>query len=301
MKQLNILRFLINLGIIFFIFNIIFVVFFATFLTRLLSGGLRLTVGNSSTISFLYFTLFLISINFNLYKNEIINFTYSIIYFIAILTTVTTTAFVALIPILIIKYFDITLINKIRFIILFSIISLFLILSNSFESYKEKKFASYLCEKSTQVTELVFSKNKRKVGTLAAREEQKETIRNNMKAENYLIGLGSGGYQKYYSNLENFYYVLLYDYGPLALIFFVLLLIKFFIISFINGDYFFLQILILFAAYCYTLDFFLPYITGFSFVLLLAIRGVKREKNCCRNSQRNWKYRRSRTCLLLFK
>ena len=270
-----ILRFLLKLGIVFFIFNIIFIIFFSSILTRLLSGGLRLTVGNSSTISFLYFALFLVSINFKLFKNKIIAFLYSLIFFIAILTTVTTTALVALIPVILVKYLELPINRKINFIIIASIITTIFIINFTSKAYSEKNFASYLYEKSGEVIELIFSKNKMNVGTLSIREYQRKIVQENMKTEDYFIGLGSGGYQKYCSNLENFYYVLLYDYGILSLIIFVLLLLKYFIISFINGHYFFVQIIIILASYCYTLDFFLPYITGFSFVLLLAIGSVK--------------------------
>ena len=41
--------------------------------------------------------------------------------------------------------------------------------------------------------------------------------------------------------------------------------------SFVNNRLILFNLLIVFACYCYTLDFFLPYLTTFCFALLLAI------------------------------
>ena len=273
----NLLKKIIIVGAILVVYNIITVLFFSSKLTRLLSGGKRLTVGNSSTISFLYFVFFLICINFKVFKNKYIDLFYSVFFLIAIITTVTTTALVALFPVVIIKYISLSSKRKLRY---FSIILLALCLIPALLKQSKNDFLSYVMDKGViQIKELVFSKDKKNVGTLSVREGQKQRITQNMQYYDYLLGLGSGGYQVYSDNLENFYYVLLLDYGFFSFVFFIGLIFFWFILSLLNKKYLEMELVLIFASYCYTLDFFLPYVTGFGFVLALALKKVAYEKN----------------------
>ena len=273
----RVIKYLINLGMALFLFNLIFSIWGNDFLTRLYSGGLRLTVGNSSIISYWYCTLIVICEYADIFPNKIVKVICLLIFYIAVITTVTTTAFIALICIIVI---DLLVNKKVKIKkvgVIIGIIGILYFGIYSSQLFENSEFGIYVYSKLEQVIALFKNRDSvYSVGTLSIRKLQIEAVKKNMNLLNYLVGLGPSGYKLYTKYLENFYYVLLFDKGIFFFSFFCILITGIFAKGILLDDDFLLKIFAIFACYCFTLDFFLPYMTGFSFALVLAI--YRREK-----------------------
>ena len=267
----NFLKILEIFGLCFLIINIIVVLFFRSLMTVLYSDGLRLTIGNSSIISYMYFTFFILADNFKIFEKKITNSFFLVIFIIGIMSTVTTTAFIGLIAYYVLKFVELKIKGKIK--ILISLIFIIITLTTLFGNiqFTKQSVFTYIIEKSEQIKDLFSGKSLSSVGTLNAREQQKEMLINYMKSYDYILGLGLEGHQRVVLGLENFYRVVLFDFGIIGSILFFTTMLFCLISSFVNNRLILFNLLIVFACYCYTLDFFLPYLTTFCFALLLAI------------------------------
>lgn len=264
------LLFYLRCVLILFIFNVIVVFCFSAFLTRLFSAGLRLTVGNSSIVSYLYISALIIVLYFEVVRHRII---YIVMYILAIVSTVTTTAFVAIIPILFI-YFITQLNIKQKVIVLFFTFIVLCVLINVISSISLlSSFLDYLKEKGEQLFELLsFNSDISSVGTLSARELQKRNLLSNMTFMDYIFGLGFSGYNKYIDFMvENQFITFIGLFGLVGVFFVVFILARFFITSIFTVNVYNLTIISVFLCYCYTLVIFLPYASNFVTAFLFAL------------------------------
>ena len=256
-----------------FLFNIIAVLGFSSFLTRTFSAGLRLTVGNSSIISYMYISALIIVLYFDFVKEKQL---YIVLYIIAIISTVTTTAFIALIPVFFIFFIKklklkqkiiVIFITCICVVILFKIISSIEFLSTFFD---------YLKDKWKQVIALLnFKSDISSIGTMTMREQQKINLLTNMSAFDYIFGLGFSGYNKYIDFMvENQFITFLSIFGFCGIILLVFFVAKYILVSLFTVNVYNITVLCVIACYSYTLVIFLPYISNFVTALLLALSNL---------------------------
>lgn len=265
-------RFIVYLGLVLVLFNFIISFFYSSMLKMLFSGGLRLTVGNSSIISYIYFALFLLCDQIEINRNIVVNIACKAIYIFAILTTGTATAYVVLLCYFGIKFALSDISKKIKYIVLLLTLGMFFsFLGASNVVASKNEYVAYIISKIEQVTEILNGTELNNIGTLTARELQKRIVRENMRAIDYIVGLGINGHRIYVSHLENFYYVLLYDFGFLIFACYICVLVVSGIRDCLKKKVFKLGIVCSLAFYCYTLDFFRPYLTSFGVGLLFAI------------------------------
>lgn len=268
-----------KLAIIMSIASIIIVLFFSYLLTRLLSNGLRLTIGNSSTLSFFYLMLLIINLNNDFFKKSKTKYLISLILVFCICSTVTTTAFICLLPVFFIHFFSTNYKRRNGFIISFFIILLLSICLIII--FNDADFIEYFFSKIQEVIDVLFKSDKKQVGTLSIRENQKQIVFNSMSLFQYFVGLGIRGYCLYYSNLENFYYVIIANFGILIFVIYIIFMCKEIVLALYNKKYFKLELLVTFLLFSYTLDLFLPYITGYAFALSMAILRYKEREVLC--------------------
>ena len=263
------LKFYLNTMLILFIFNLTIVFCFSSTLTMIFSAGLRLTVGNSSIVSYLYLSALIIVFYFDIIKMK---YLYSIIYIIGIITTVTTTPFVALIPVILLYFlFRLNFKKKILVIalLIITIIIVFFLLSH-IPSLKD--FTAFAQEKGMQVIELFNTKEDiGTVGTLSTRQWQKKLLLSGMKPEDYIFGLGFYGYTKYVSMVENTFVTLIGVFGFIGLCTWSLLLALYVTKTTISLNLYNVSVFIILMCYCYTLVIFLPYATNFVTAFLLSL------------------------------
>lgn len=265
-------RFIVYWGIVLALFNFTISFFYSSTLRMLFSGGLRLTVGNSSIISYIYIALFLICDQIQINQNIAVNIVCKVIYVLAILTTGTATAYVVLLCYFGIKFILSDTSKKIKYIVFLLVLGM--MLSSFWKSSvveSKNEYVAYTISKIKQVTEILNGTQLNNIGTLTARELQKRIVRENMRTIDYIVGLGINGHRIYVSHLENFYYVLIYDFGFFTFACYICVLVAMSIRGYLEKKVFTLGIVCSLAFYCYTLDFFRPYLTSFGVGLLFAI------------------------------
>lgn len=276
----KILLFYLKSVVIVFLFNIIAVLGFSSFLTRTFSAGLRLTVGNSSIVSYLYISALMVVLYFDVTSKRKL---YVIIYIIAIISTVTTTAFIALVPIIFI-YFIKKLNFKQKIIVLFLTFFSIIVLFKVFSSIEFlSSFFDYFKDKWKQIIELFsFNSEIGSIGTLSIREQQKRNLLSNMNLLDYIFGLGFSGYNKYIDFMvENQFITFLSIFGLLGFIFLIFFMAKYILVSFLSGNEYNISVLCVVACYSYTLVIFLPYISNFVTAFLFALSSKYYKKNDC--------------------
>lgn len=278
-SMINVLKILIILGILLIFLNFIIVLFFSSILTLLFSNGLRLTIGNSSIISFFYLSIYILLDNNQIFKKKHYCSILKIIFIVAIFSTVTTTAFIALLFYHILKFFLSNLKDKIMIFVFFcSMFIIFLFLSKHI--FTTNEIFEYINDKISQIIEILSGKSLKNIGTLSTRAYQKQILCSKMNSYDYILGLGIQGYSIYIPRLENFYNVMLFNHGFIFFTLFIMFFLINIILALINKRNFYIYIISIFFCYCYTLDFFLPYMTNFFFAFILAIEKTLYKEKC---------------------
>jgi hypothetical protein len=255
----------VSVVILFAIINIYIFLNFSYLLIK--SFYVRATVGNSSIVSYIYITAIICILFHRPFKITIINDVAFILLFISILLTVTTTANIALVFVLLINFISLTVFNKLRHIVLLVVLCCTLVFTVNI--LEINKIVEYILIKGQEFISIVSLKNVDifEVGTMSTRELQINKLFKNMVPYNYLFGFGFNGFDM----IENQFATLLSIAGIFGLLFFLYPIINSLILALFNKNYFAITVFIVFLCYCMTLVMFLAYALGFCFVFLLSL------------------------------
>lgn len=246
-------------------FFTLFIYFFMSSLITKRSFGIRICIGNPSMQSIIFLSSFCLTFYYFPFKRKLLNYLVSSLLLIAVMATVTTTAYIALFVVMVITITD----KKHSFfwmicillggIAIFSIISFFNINIKSFTGLMEAKYNELLLK----INE-VFGTNfdaYTEYHSISIRDEQIKRFLDARTKESFLFGDGIFSMidQKKYM-IENTYVALFRDFGFWGILNFVVFLGYYGIKGIINfrkkRSYGILLAISIIAVYSYTLYIF---------------------------------------------
>jgi hypothetical protein len=198
--------------------------------------GNRAGLGNPGIQSCIYFISLVLCIQYEPF-GKIVNIIISIVYIIALVLGVTSTAIVALLLLLLLLLFDPSKRNAaIRLIVIGIVCIGVFVFFYSTELKNIFDFFQHRWDELIQLFEKTFSFSnvKTKSTSFNTREKQIQNFFINLRPIAFLFGNGKFGINYPKERIENLYFAVFHDYGIIGFIFLIVVLIRMFFLSIVN-------------------------------------------------------------------